>query len=125
MHLRQIPKADNTQWLGLYLVTFGMCMYIMLVKSRSRNRQRVIFIVVAVLLGIVATLDVALLLRHVLDAFIWYTGPGGPNGEFSDISYWVNAMKSANYVIQTSIGDAVLVRRLVSDYIHSFSSHVS
>ena len=94
---------------GLYLVSFGMCMYIMLVKSRSKNRQRIIFLIVALLLFTFATLDVALLLRHVLDAFIWYHGPGGPNGEFSDISYWVNAMKSANYVIQTSIGDAVLV----------------
>ena len=70
-----------------------MCMYTMLVKGRSSTRQRFVFLVVALLLFIFATLDVALLLRHVLDAFIWYHGPGGPNAEFADISYWVNVMK--------------------------------
>ncbi|KAI1793790.1 hypothetical protein LXA43DRAFT_1059780 [Ganoderma leucocontextum] len=96
---------------GLYLVSFGMCMYTMLVKSRSRQGQRNVFLVVALLLFVFATLDVALLLRHVLDAFIWYHGPGGAVAEFSDISYWVNAMKTVNYVAQTSIADGMLVYR--------------
>lgn len=48
-------------------------------------------------------------LRHNLDAFVYYTGPGGATAEFGDISYWVNVMKSADYVAQTAIGDAILV----------------
>ena len=67
------------------------------------------FLVVALLLFVFATLDVALLLRHVLDAFIWYQGPGGAIAEFSDISYLVNVMKTVTYVAQTSIGDGMLV----------------
>ena len=50
-------------------------------------------------------------LRHNLDAFVFYTGPGGATAEFGDISYWVNVMKSADYVAQTAIGDAILVGR--------------
>ncbi|EJF60330.1 hypothetical protein DICSQDRAFT_137639 [Dichomitus squalens LYAD-421 SS1] len=101
----------ESMFYGLYLVSFGMCMYTMLLKSRSRHRQRTVFVVVALLLFIFATLDVALLLRHVLDAFVWYHGPGGAIGEFSDISYWVNAMKTVNYVAQTSIADGMLIYR--------------
>nr|VWO98264.1 N/A [Ganoderma boninense] len=71
--------------------------------------QRNVFLIVASLLFVFATLDVALLLRHVLDAFVWYHGPGGTVGEFADISYWVNAMKTVNYVAQTSIADGMLV----------------
>ncbi len=84
-------------------------MYTMLVKSRSRQGQRNVFLIVALLLFVFATLDVALLLRHVLDAFVWYHGSDGARGEFSDISYWVNVMKTVNYVAQTSIGDGMLV----------------
>ena len=84
-------------------------MYTMLTNSQSRRGQRNMFLVVALLLFVFATLDVALLLRHVLDAFIWYQGPGGAIAEFSDISYWVNVMKTVTYVAQTSIGDGMLV----------------
>ena len=90
-------------------MSFGMCMHTMLVKARHRQGKRNSFLIVALLLFVFATLDVAFLLRHVLDAFIWYQGPGGAIGEFSDISYWVNAMKTVNYVAQTSIADGMLV----------------
>ena len=88
-----------------------MCIYVVLIKGRRRTftRQRVIFLIVAVALFTFATLDVALLLRHVLDAFIWYHGPGGAIGEFKDISYWVNVMKTVTYNAQTSIADGMLV----------------
>ena len=94
---------------GLHLVSFGVCMYTMLIKSGSRQSQYNVFLVVTLLLFFFATLDVALLLRHVLDAFVWYKGPGGAIAEFSEISYWVNAMKTVTYVAQTSIADGMLV----------------
>ena len=53
-------------------------------------------------------------LRHNLDAFVFYAGPGGPTAELSDISYWVNVMKAVDYVAQTAIGDAILVGGLAS-----------
>ena len=84
-------------------------MYTMLIKARYRKGRRNVFLIVALFLFIVATLDVALLLRHVLDAFIWYRGSGGAPAELSNISYWVNVMKTVTYVAQTSIGDGMLV----------------
>ena len=86
-----------------------MCMYTMVIRARHRQGKYNLFLVVALLLFVFATLDVALLLRHVLVAFIWYQGPGGAVAEFSDISYWVNAMKMVTFVAQTSIADGMLV----------------
>ena len=84
-------------------------MYTMLVKARHRKGRRNVFLIVALFFFIVATLDVALLLRHVLDAFIWYRGSGGAIAELSNLSYWVNVMKTVTYVAQTSVGDGMLV----------------
>lgn len=58
----------------------------------------------------IATLEMAFGLQHNLEAFIYYTGPGGANGEFQDISNWVNVMRLADYVTQTFIGDSIMVR---------------
>ncbi|KAJ3711430.1 hypothetical protein DFJ43DRAFT_1107817 [Lentinula guzmanii] len=68
-------------------------------------------LVVALLLCLFATLDVAFGLHHNLDAFSYYHGPGGATEELNDISYWVNVMKTADYVAQTFIGDGMLVYR--------------
>lgn len=68
-------------------------------------------VLVAIAMCAFATLDVAFGLIHNLDAFIYYTGSGGPIAEFSLISNWVNVMKSADYFAQTAIGDAMLVCR--------------
>ena len=75
----------------------------------GKNSVNKTMLTTSIVLGIFATLDVAFGLRHVLDAFIWYHGPGGPIQEFEDISYWVNVMKTVDYVIQTLIGDLMLV----------------
>ena len=57
----------------------------------------------------IATLEMAFWLLHNLQAFIWYTGPGGAVAEFDDISNWVNVMRTADYVAQTFIGDGIMV----------------
>ncbi len=98
-------------------MSFGMCMYLMLIQAQHRQGKRNLLVVIALLLFVFATLDVALLLRHVLYAFIFYHGPGGAIAEFSDISYWVNVMKLVTYVAQTSIADGMLVsHRLPSSF---------
>ena len=95
---------------GIFLVTFGMCMNVLLLRKPRGTPYKYNMIIVALLMFVFATLDVAFGLRHNLDAFIYYTGPGGAKGEFGIISYWVNVMKSADYVAQTFIGDGMLVR---------------
>ena len=101
-----VPSFSNT---GLYLVSFGMALYSLLMSGKSSASQRNYLLVVVLLLFTFATLDVAFLLRHVLVAFIYYKGPGGAIGELSDISYWVSVMKTVCYVAQTSVADLMLV----------------
>ena len=56
-----------------------------------------------------ATLDAVLQIIHVLYAFVWYRGSGGPLGQLSDISYWINPAKAVTYGVQTIFGDGMLV----------------
>ena len=91
---------------GIFLVTFGMCMHALYESKVSGSIRRYL---TTLLLFLFATLDVAFGLRLVINAFIYYKGPGGAIQELSDISNWVNAMKGVSYSCQTSIADAILV----------------
>lgn len=51
-------------------------------------------------------------LLHNLEALVFYQGPGGATARFEQISYWVNVMKTADYVAQTAIGDGILVSHI-------------
>ena len=97
---------------GIYLVSFSICAYTLWMtrsSSASNLSRRRMITVVTILLFVFATSDVAFGLRHMLDAFVYYKGSGGPIAELSDISYWVNVMKGLNYNCQTTIADFVLV----------------
>lgn len=91
-----------------------MCIQTLGFRGKSTASLRYPLMLVALALFIIATLDEALLLRHILDAFIYYKGPGGPQEEFADISYWVNVMKTVTYVVQTSIADGMLVSQFLT-----------
>ena len=79
---------------GIYVVTFAMCARALFWdKQGLKKRINWPMVVVMALMAIFATLDLALGLRHNLNAFIYYTGPGGAAAEFDNISYWVNVMK--------------------------------
>lgn len=81
---------------GIYVVTFALCARALFWNKQGLKSRRTIhwpMVVVMVLMAIFATLDLALGLRHNLEAFIFYTGPGGAAAEFDNISYWVNVMK--------------------------------
>ncbi|PIL34522.1 hypothetical protein GSI_03300 [Ganoderma sinense ZZ0214-1] len=54
-------------------------------------------------------IDVAQIVALFLESLFY--GPGGAVAEFSDISYWVNAMKMVTFVAQTSIADGMLIYR--------------
>lgn len=82
---------------GMYLVTLVICARALFFDAQGIKRiLNWPMIVVMTLMAIFATLDVALGLRHNLEAFIYYSGPGGPAAEFDNISYWVNVMKVCN-----------------------------
>jgi hypothetical protein len=100
---------------GIYLATFPHCIQALFVNrtgslKRSSDVNWPMVLVAATLLSI-ATLDICLGFYHNLKAFIFYTGPGGPTQEFTNISDWINVMKTVTVVLQTTIGDAVLIYR--------------
>ncbi|KAF9263823.1 hypothetical protein L218DRAFT_944281 [Marasmius fiardii PR-910] len=103
---------------GIYLVSFGYCLQAILVEKaytpsgfRFKSNINWTILVFALLLGLVATIDVAFGLRHILDAFVYYKGPGGAAEELQNISYWVNVMKTVDSIVQTYIGDIMLLYR--------------
>ncbi|KAJ6544707.1 hypothetical protein B0H10DRAFT_2133542 [Mycena sp. CBHHK59/15] len=99
---------------GVFLVTLVQCLYALLwspVEHHFKKHFHWPMLVAAILMFTFATLDVAFGLRHNLDAFVYYKGPGGATEELENISYWVNVMKTADYVAQTCIGDAILIYR--------------
>lgn len=114
-------RANTLHVAGILLVTFSLCMHVLLYKPNARDpssrtkRQSAPtpikwnMVLVALAMFVIASLDVAFGLRHNLDAFVYYTGPGGAATEFSLVSNWVGVMKSADFVAQTTIGDAMLV----------------
>ncbi|KAJ3553789.1 hypothetical protein NM688_g3430 [Phlebia brevispora] len=104
---------------GAFLVSQGMCYHVLLYDQRGPRRtvNWAMFIITTVM-AVFATFDVALGLRHNLEAFIFYAGPGGPDGEFDDISNWVNVMKTVNTQMMSLIGDGMLVYRCYVVFLH-------
>ncbi|KAF9061677.1 hypothetical protein BDP27DRAFT_1234871 [Rhodocollybia butyracea] len=100
---------------GIYLVTLAQCLYALLFERshefRLKKKINWTMLVVTLLLCVFATIDVAIGLRHNLVAFVYFQGPGGPIAVFSDISNWINIMKTVDYVAQTFIGDGMLIYR--------------
>lgn len=74
---------------GLLTWTFFQCLFIMFKNAGAlrRTAARPILIVVLILMFFVATLDIALLLRFLLNAFIYH--PDVTDEELSAISYWI------------------------------------
>ncbi|KAF5310296.1 hypothetical protein D9619_010551 [Psilocybe cf. subviscida] len=114
----------ETLFYGIYLVTFVLCIQVLLWDSAHArfkhpgtwNRP---LLVAALLMFIFGTLDVALGLQHNLKAFWFGIQSGqiqGPADEFARISEWVNVMKLANYDAQTFIGDGILLYRCYMIY---------
>ncbi|KAI0060439.1 hypothetical protein BV25DRAFT_1917786 [Artomyces pyxidatus] len=96
---------------GVHLVTFGKVLWVLFSKTHSRQSGRVHLMIATLLLFAVGTAYIAVTFRHVLDAFVWYTGPGGPTGQLTQISNKVLNMVSILYIVQTSLGDGMLIYR--------------
>ncbi|KAH7882636.1 hypothetical protein F5I97DRAFT_1931247 [Phlebopus sp. FC_14] len=93
---------------GVHLVTLAQCLRSLLWSDAENSFKRKInwrMLTVALLMGLFATLDVALGLRHNLDAFVYYTGPDGAAAEFANIS------KRAGGAPYSMVGDGMLIYR--------------
>ncbi|KAH7870453.1 hypothetical protein F5879DRAFT_920744 [Lentinula edodes] len=103
---------------GMLLITFVQAMRCMLwdlnVPGGRLKRASTInwpMLVVALLLMALSTFDVSLGLMHSIEAFIFYTGPGGSAARFTGLTDWVNILKTCNVVFGKVISDGVLVYR--------------
>jgi hypothetical protein len=108
-------SSDST---GVMLVSFVACMNVLLFtshKSSSRKQSRRMLTIISVLMTVLAVFNEALQLRHMLDAFIYYQGPGGPTAELEDSAYWVDSTKAVLYVLQTLLGDGMLVSHVIRE----------
>ncbi|KAJ7983269.1 hypothetical protein DFH06DRAFT_1081455 [Mycena polygramma] len=105
---------ESVFW-GIYSITFVLCLRSLLFKSswEPKRLTELNWPMLLVALGMCtfATLDVAIGLMHNIQAFALYDGPGGASEKFSDISNWVNVVKTVDVVIQTLLGDGMLVYR--------------
>ncbi|KAJ3745163.1 hypothetical protein DFH05DRAFT_1492632 [Lentinula detonsa] len=107
---------------GVFLTTFMMCLHGLLYSPTHRFHLKPYFkvnhrmLIAAYLMFIFASLDVAFGLCHNINAFVTMNGNGlnGPeNAEkvFGDMGNWLNVMKFVDYVVQTFVGDTILIYR--------------
>ncbi|KAJ7719942.1 hypothetical protein B0H16DRAFT_1386994 [Mycena metata] len=105
---------ESVFW-GMYLITFVYCLRTLLfglnfeIKRPSEINWPMV--VITLLMCVLATLDTAVGLLHLIQAFVLYTGPGGPTEEFSNISDWINVVKGFDIILQTIMGDGMLIFR--------------
>ncbi|KAF9528352.1 hypothetical protein CPB83DRAFT_854456 [Crepidotus variabilis] len=99
---------------GGLLISYAFCLETLFFnKGRRKPPADVNWPMVAVssiLLG-VATMDLSLGFYHVLKAFVFLNGEGGAVTVFADISNWVNITRSTTFIVQTNLGDMMLIYR--------------
>jgi hypothetical protein len=99
---------------GVHLISVGYCTRALVsTRTRWKRADEISWAMLCVSLVLLAnaTFDVTLGFYHNLQAFVFYTGQGGAVQEFTDISNWINVSKSLTVVVQTMIGDAMLIYR--------------
>ncbi|KAK7035831.1 hypothetical protein R3P38DRAFT_2909264 [Favolaschia claudopus] len=114
---------ESVFW-GIYLVTFFLCIRSLLFDLNLERRRlsdlNWPMLIVTLSMCVFATLDVAVGLLHNIQAFVQYNGPGGAAEEFSHISDWVNIVKTVDVVMQTLLGDGMLIYRCWIIYLKSW-----
>ena len=79
---------------GVHVATFSMCMYTWVkLRDTPRTARSWPWVAVAVILFLIGTIDVSFNLYHNLLAFVIYDGGRDAQGEFRDLSDWVDVMR--------------------------------
>ena len=98
---------------GMTIITVAYGLRILLWSHdgylKSKAHVNWIMVGTAIAMFTIATMEMVFGLQHNLQAFVYYTGPGGPEGEFAQFSNWVNVIHIADYVVQACIGDGIMV----------------
>jgi len=98
---------------GFSLLMFGGTIWTLLYQ-RSTHPMNSKMLTVACLLLVMSTAHIIVHIIRVMYGLILYrdTWPGGPVGYFSDVSQWTFNVKNHLYIIQSLIGDAVILYRV-------------
>ncbi|KAJ3976187.1 hypothetical protein EV361DRAFT_958906 [Lentinula raphanica] len=101
---------------GILVITFVQVMKCFLWDTEHGGLKPVSkinwpMLIIALILMAVSTFDVSLGLMHCIEAFIFYTGPGGSAARFTGLNDWVNILKTCNIAIGKMVSDGVLIYR--------------
>lgn len=111
---------------GLFIATFIGLLRAVLLRGatfRAAAPVRWSLLAVACAMFVVASVDIALNLLHDLNAFIYYQGPGGPIGEFSKISHWIQITRVSTTYSAGTRGIAMLIHQTQALLVRFTSSH--
>jgi len=97
---------------GFSLLMFGGTIWTLLSQRSTYGVNRKMFTVACALL-LISTAHLVVHIIRVMYGLILYrdTFPGGPVGYFSDVSQWTFNAKNHIYIVQTLIGDGVILYR--------------
>ena len=104
---------ESVFW-GIHFVTFISCLNTLfrdVDHGYSMHARRNFIVGASSVLLLVATFDVALLVHNVLDAFIYFDGPGGATERFDNMESWNTAIRAITLLLVTMVGDGILVWR--------------
>ncbi|KAF8982123.1 hypothetical protein BDQ17DRAFT_1316598 [Cyathus striatus] len=104
----------ETLFYGVNATSFAFCLRSLLTndgKLRRREGINWIMLIIGSTLFSIASLDVFLNFTWCLQAFIFDNRPGGATAVFTDLGNWITLTTSATVLLQTVIGDGVLIYR--------------
>jgi len=106
---------------GIFLVTFFACVKVLVLADGHFKRWQDIrgnMLFAALAMFATATTDMSFGLAHNIIAFVKFDGK--PIDQFGKINSWMNVGKMATFVIQTFIGDSILLYRCWLVYNRNF-----
>ncbi|EKM76345.1 hypothetical protein AGABI1DRAFT_44965 [Agaricus bisporus var. burnettii JB137-S8] len=106
-------QIDAAQVVALFMeMTFFACLRVLTTTEGRFKPLRHIhlkMLLAAIIMFVCASLDVAFHLRHNLDVFT--ASRSNAVEEFSKTSSWINVISMGCYVVQTFVGDSILLYR--------------
>ena len=78
---------------GIHLATFAVCMYVWHTRGIAQASGRLPWMMVAIVIFLMCTVDLCFGFYHDVNAFVLYKGPGGPTGAFENLSNWVDVIR--------------------------------